>query len=165
MARLEPEFAVTEEPLPVLEAAAGGAREVLAGLIRRLADLSRSLDTTSEAEERKRRRFYLSLLEVADAFDRVLRDTELAEMDEIARNRMVGVIATSDLLQDILAGEKISAMEHLVGKPFDPAYEIASETRVRPDFPERTVLEVEEKGYHWKEQLLRRARVVVSKQS
>ena len=165
MARLEPEFAITEEPQPVLEATAGGPRAILAGLIKRHADLGDSLARTSRNEESRRRRFFLSLLKVADAFDRILRETELAEMDEIARNRMVGVIATSAMLQEVLADEEITAMEHLVGMPFDPASEEAIEARVRPDCPERTVLEVTQKGYHWKEQLLRRARVVVSKQS
>jgi molecular chaperone GrpE len=165
MARQEPEFAITEEPQHVLEATAGGPRAILAGLIKRHADLGDSVNKTARDEQLRRRRFFLSLLKVADAFDRILRETELAEMDEIARNRMVGVIATSAMLQEVLADEEITAMEHLVGMPFDPASEEAIETRVRPDCPERTVLEVTQKGYHWKEQLLRRARVVVSKQS
>lgn len=161
MVKMEPEFAYTDKPQPE----PGKLREVTADLIRSRAELGDSLRQAARQEQRKRRRFYMSLLQVSDALDRILRDTELTELDEIARNRMRSVGATAVMLQGVLAQEDIAVMEDLEGRPFDATCEEAVATKLRPDCPDRTVLEVREKGYRWQEQVLRRARVVVSIQS
>ncbi len=50
-----------------------------------------------------------------------------------------------------------------VGEPFDPNFHEALATEASKDIPENTILQEYEKGYLYKERLLRAAKVVVSK--
>jgi molecular chaperone GrpE len=99
---------------------------------------------------------YLRLLEVADNLERAL--SFAAEEDPLAP----GVQATLRQLLDALRREGVAQMDVEPGAPFDPRTHEAVETH-EGDVPEMTVAAVSQPGYLFEGQLLRPARVVVTR--
>ena len=164
MAGLDPEFVISEEQQPLV-ATATELQAAIAELIRRNAQLSAQMQRTSRHERRQREKFYVSVLRVADAFDRILAPTGVDELDELLQNRLASVRTAAALLQQVLTQEDIMPLEIAAGDPYDSAFAEAAEVQVRSDCPDRTILAIIERGYRWEEKLLRPARVVVSKQA
>ena len=99
---------------------------------------------------------YLRLLEVADNLERALGHA--AENDPLAP----GVRATLRQLLDVLRREGVTPIEVQPGAPFDPRSHEAVETH-EGDVPEPTVAAVSQPGYMFEGQVLRPARVVVTR--
>jgi molecular chaperone GrpE len=99
---------------------------------------------------------YLRLLEVADNLQRALGHA--AENDPLAP----GVRATLRQLLDVLRREGVTSIEVQPGAPFDPRSHEAVETH-EGDVPEPTVAAVIQPGYMFEGQVLRPARVVVTR--
>jgi molecular chaperone GrpE len=110
---------------------------------------------TTSAMQRLQR-LYLRLLEVADNLERAL--SFAAEEDPLAP----GVQATLRQLLDALRREGVAQMDVEPGAPFDPRSHEAVETH-EGDVPEMTVAAVSQPGYLFEGQLLRPARVVVTR--
>ena len=112
-----------------------------------------------EAEQRinqRLRSFYTRLLEVVDNLERALNYA--AEADPLAP----GVRATLQQLLDLLRREGVAPIEVEPGAPFDPRFHEAVETH-EGDVPEMTVAAVRQPGYMFEGQVLRPARVVVTR--
>lgn len=166
MSQTPAEFVIDETPQPLPPAAqASPLRDQVTALIRRRAELAERLKRTAQREERKKRRLFLALLEVADAFDRIFRDTNLAKLDEIARNLVGSFRVTSVLLENVLEREDVIPMDGLEGHAFDPHTQEVVGVEKQTTGPDGLVLEVRERGYHWHERVLRRAQVIVSENS
>jgi|HubBroStandDraft_5_1064220.scaffolds.fasta_scaffold665372_1 molecular chaperone GrpE len=73
-----------------------------------------------------------------------------------------GIEQTLKGFESILAGEGVKTID-VMGKPFDPHIAEAISTKSDADVPDDTVVEVAQKGYTIGGELLRPARVVVSK--
>jgi molecular chaperone GrpE len=105
---------------------------------------------------RRLRNSYTRLLEVADNLERALsyapEDTPLAP----------GVRATLRQLLDTLRHEQVVPIDVSPGASFDPRFHEAIETRTG-DVPEMAVTEVVQPGYVFEGQVLRPARVVVTR--
>jgi molecular chaperone GrpE (heat shock protein) len=132
-------------------------------LTRRVA-VERDLKRQRSADERHRRSFYLDVIKVIDAFQRLLHNTDMSSLGEVAQNRFGSVRTATNLLVEVLEEEDVVAMDDPTGRPFDPSRHEAAEALYRPDLDEETVLETRERGYVWGDQVLRRARVAVSSQ-
>jgi molecular chaperone GrpE len=159
-----PEFMIDEEPLPLpASACPEELRDKIVGLIRRHADLAEDLRKIKRQTDRQQRKFFLSLLEVADAFDRIFQDTDLADLDEVSRNRLRSLKVTSNLLANVFDQEDIVPMEHLEGRPLDPHTQEVVDTQEQPDRESDIVLLIKERGYYWRDKVLRTAKVIVSK--
>lgn len=99
---------------------------------------------------------YVRLLEVADNLERAL--SYAAENDPLAP----GVQATLRQLLDVLRREGVMPIEVEPGAPFDPRFHEAVETH-KGNVPETTVAAVRQPGYVFENQVLRPARVVVTR--
>jgi molecular chaperone GrpE len=99
---------------------------------------------------------YLRLLEVADNLERALGHA--AENDPLAP----GVRATLRQLLDVLRREGVTPIEVQPGAPFDPRSHEAVETH-EGNVSEMTVAAVSQPGYMFEGQVLRPARVVVTR--
>jgi molecular chaperone GrpE len=73
-----------------------------------------------------------------------------------------GIEQTLKGFEAILSGEGVKPID-VKGKPFDPRVAEAISTTSDQDVPDDTVVEVAQKGYTIGEELLRPARVIVSK--
>lgn len=102
------------------------------------------------------RKLYARLLEVADNLERAL---SFAAADDPLSP---GVRATLRQLLDVLRQEGVVPIEVAPGAPFDPRAHEAVETRTG-DVSEMTVAEVRQPGYMFEGQVLRPARVVVTR--
>ena len=163
MDRTPSEFVIDEEPQPVsIATSTSQLRAQVTKLVNRRAELAAALSQTGRREERKKREFFLALLKVADAFDRIFRDTNLADMDEISRNVVGSFRVTSILLEDVLDREDVIPMDELEGRSYDPNSQEVVDVEEQAEGPDGIVLEVKERGYWWRGRVLRRAKVIVS---
>ncbi|HHY49881.1 MAG TPA: nucleotide exchange factor GrpE [Alphaproteobacteria bacterium] len=101
-------------------------------------------------------KLFARLLEVPDNLERAL--SFAAEDDPL----VPGVRATLRQLLDVLRREGVVPIEIAPGAPFDPRFHEAVETRTG-DVAELTVAEVMQPGYMFEDQVLRPARVVVTR--
>ena len=112
-------------------------------------------DTLARAKE-DQRNFLRQLLEVMDNLDRAL--AQPASSADLYQ----GVRLTRIQLEKVLSKAGVDRMNVEVGQVFDPTYHEAVEVRFA-DLHEPTVAEVIQPGYLYENNLLRPARVVVSK--
>lgn len=104
-------------------------------------------------------KFAYEILTVVDNLERGLT-TEVS--NEEMKNFYIGVELTLKSLLEILQKFEISQMDP-IGEDFDPAKHTAVTTKDGEGVKPNTVLEVVQKGYWFKDRLLRPAMVVVSK--
>lgn len=152
----------TQHPLPVA-VQLDSLPEKVASLIRQRAELANNLKKKEQQTNRQKSQFLLHLLDVTDAFDRIFRNVDLTELNEIGRNLVGSFRVTNTLLENVLSQDEVFVMDELEGKPFDPQTQEVVGVDTHTPHPEGTVLSVVEKGYYWHEKVLRRARVIVSK--
>ncbi len=110
-----------------------------------------------QAVEFASERLVSELLPVLDNFERALAVSEEAD----ARAILDGVRMIFRQLQEILEREGLKAFDSR-GEPFDPRKHEAV-SMVESEAPAGTVVEEYERGYYFKERLLRPAKVVVSR--
>ena len=112
-------------------------------------------DTLARAKE-DQRNFLRQLLEIMDNLDRALAQPAAAA------DLYQGVRLTRMQLEKVLAKVGVERMKIESGQVFDPTYHEAVEVRFA-DLHEPVVAEVIQPGYLYENNLLRPARVVVSK--
>lgn len=112
-------------------------------------------DTLARAKE-DQRNFLRELLEVMDNLDRALAHPATAA------DLYQGVRLTRSQFEKVLAKARVERMKVEPGQVFDPTYHEAVEVRFE-NLDEPTVAAVVEPGYLYENDLLRPARVVVSK--
>ncbi|MBC7247673.1 MAG: nucleotide exchange factor GrpE [Actinobacteria bacterium] len=144
-----------------LERAEAKAREYLDDAQRQRAELEnyrkRMIREQTRVVEQANRSLIAKLLPVIDNLEKALASCGERE-DGLAR----GVRMVYDQLMDILRKEGLEEIDPH-GHPFDPEFCEAVMTVVSDDHEDETVVEVHQKGYRYKGNLLRPARATVSK--
>lgn len=109
--------------------------------------------------ERTAIRIITDLLPLLDSFDTALSDVKrLHELDPTWRSGIEGIHA---LLKNFLRAEEVTEIETL-GKHFNPhEHEAISNTPVDDNAAVDTVISVLQKGYKWKDVVIRPAKVAV----
>ena len=108
------------------------------------------------AARQAKRALLLALLDLADGFDRAL-----VHIDESPDSVAAGLHGMQRRLNSLLEAEGVKAFES-VGQPFDPTrHEAMATVRDGGDEP-GTVVDEAGRGYLWKDELLRPARVRVA---
>lgn len=111
----------------------------------------------TEEAEREKRRFLRAILPLVDHLEMVLRHSD--SDPEVLRQ---GVEMIYQELMRTLEGEGLKPIES-VGKPFDPFVHEAVEVVKSEEHPENVVVDEVQRGYLYKGELLRPARVRVAK--
>ena len=108
------------------------------------------------AARQAKRALLLALVDLADGFDRAL-----VHVDESPESVAAGLHGMRRRLSSLLEAEGVKAFES-VGRPFDPTrHEAMATVRDGGDEP-GTVVDEAGRGYLWKDELLRPARVRVA---
>ncbi|MGB0385850.1 MAG: nucleotide exchange factor GrpE [Ardenticatenaceae bacterium] len=167
MRQIEPEFVVDEQPKRLL--LEGTVRDVPIRVVRDLmdqrAELAHQQKQVAQQQKLKTRKLLRDLLGVLDAFDGIWRDVEPNQLDEMAKNLITGFETTKMQLKNVLDLQDVTPMETLPGSRFDPQSQEVVGLQAQPNMPDGIVLQVVQKGYQWETQILRRAKVIVSKRS
>ena len=99
------------------------------------------------------------MLPVADGLDLAIMHTS-PEKDN--RNLLQGIELVRNILNKFFAKYEVEAIDAW-GKPFDPRWhEAIGVVRDHPKLPPNTVVKVEQKGYLYRDKLLRPAQVLVT---
>lgn len=155
-------LAITEAPLPVPEIDIDLKDHITKLLVSRR-KLEASMEEERRVAKKARREFLFGLLEIADALDRIVRRTVNPAENNPTVERLQGNIETTGrLLGQKLAKEGVTRMD-LVNKTLDPNTADIEGYQDNPNLPDETVLRETVAGYWWNDEVLRRARVVVSR--
>ena len=100
----------------------------------------------------------LSMLPVMDNFERVIEKDDLS--DEI-KNYLEGFKLIYNQIKDILSSNDVKEIDAL-GKEFDPTYHHSVATRKEDGKESGIVLEVYQKGYTYKDKVLRPSMVIIN---
>lgn len=101
--------------------------------------------------------FMLELVAILDNFDRAVSHAE----DQVGAEYRKGIDLIHRQLRDLLEKRGLRAME-THGKPFDPMVHEAILREHHDELPESTILQELQKGYYFRDKLLRPAMVKVS---
>lgn len=159
---------IAEEPLPLHAWPDPGVGDPLAvveddvrRLIRRLAVAEAAAAEGELDHARSSRRVLLSLVEIADAFERVFEHSHGRAALSRETKALVGNFRTVyRLLKKVLAEEGVVAIENFE-EGFDPRWHEVGETVEDPELADGTILNDIKTGYVWHNRLLRRSQVVV----
>ncbi len=119
----------------------------------------RTAKEKAESRDRGVFDFLKKLLPVMDTLDKVM---EICAKSEIDKKVMDGLEMFSIQFSDMLTKEGLKEIEAM-GKKFDPNCQEAMMNQSIPDKEDDEVIQVFEKGYTFKDQVLRCAKVVVNK--
>ena len=130
-------------------------------LLRKHADFE-NFRKRAEKEKRDYQMFALSdfmyeLLAIMDNFERAFSHAE----EQVHTDYHKGILLIYRQLKDLLEKKGLKPIE-TIGRTFDPNYHEAITREEREDIPENTILEEFQKGYYFREKLLRPAMVKVS---
>jgi molecular chaperone GrpE len=150
------------------EAASESMLGVVEADIRRLIKEVAEARFAAEQADREHRDFtrklFLELLDVLDAFDRVFADMRRKPEHITAPVKIwMGNFRTVRRLVDIVLRERgVTRIENAAGE-FDPHWHRATETVVDPSKADGTIVEETQPGYTWRNELLRKAEVIVAR--
>lgn len=119
----------------------------------------RTVKEKAESRDRGVADFLKKLLPVIDTLDKVM---EICSKSDLDKKVMDGLEMFSIQFSDMLSKEGLKEIEAM-GKKFDPNCQEAMMNQSIPDKEDEEVIQVFEKGYLFKEQVLRCAKVVVNK--
>lgn len=105
--------------------------------------------------------FIIKLLPVIDDFERSLEHIDTAKSNEALKE---GIKLVYDKLMKVLDDQGVKKIDS-VGKPFDVHYHEALLQRKDDKVEPHTVLEEVEKGYLYKDRVIRHSKVIVSEDS
>lgn len=100
----------------------------------------------------------LKVLDIVDNMERAL-NTDFAADPESAK---AGVAAINRQIEKVLQNEQVRPIESL-GKEFDPYYQNAIQTVNDDNLPDKTVIQEYQKGYMYRDKVLRPAMVCVNR--
>lgn len=131
--------------------------------LRTLAEFENYKKRMNEERIRERKYFNQSLMErlvsALDIFDRTIN---IETDDEKLKNFLIGFKMINDNLKQILEDEGVKLIES-IGKQFDPSVHHAIETTYDENYEEGVILEEIQRGYTFKDRVLRAALVKVNK--
>ena len=147
------------KPLTVVE-------EDLRQLMRQLAEVRFELDEEKKQGVDKQRKFYLEILDALDAFDRIFRN--IHEKEDLVTPQMKIWInnfrSVRRLLEKVLTERNIIPIQ-ILDSGFDPVWHEILETITDPTRPDGTIVEEVQRGYLWNREILRKATLVVVRNS
>ena len=131
--------------------------------LRTLAEVENYKKRINEERIKERKYFNQSLIEkfvnTLDIFDKTINiETE----DKVLKNFLIGFEMINNNLKQILADEGVKHIES-VGKEFDPRFHHAVETAVDETKEDGVILEEIQRGYTFKDRVLKAALVKVNK--
>lgn len=131
--------------------------------LRTLAEFENYKKRMNEERIRERKYFNQSLMErlvsALDIFDRTIN---IETDDEKLKNFLIGFKMINDNLKQILEDEGVKLIES-IGKQFDPSVHHAIETTYDENYEEGVIIEEIQRGYTFKDRVLRAALVKVNK--
>jgi len=114
--------------------------------------------TAAQKVEAEKETLLRDVLPVADGLDlAILHISHEAD----GRNFLQGIEMIRNILEKLFSKYEVKAIEAL-GKPFDPNIHEAIGILQHPEFPPQTVVKVQQKGYLYRDKLLRPAQVLVT---
>ena len=146
-----------QSPLKAIEAD-------LSALLSQIGTLKWDLRDTENRARNDKKAILLGMLGILDAFDRVFANVEPREneADRQARTWIANFRSVRRLLDRLLRHEDVHPIEAPAGKALLGLHEIV-ETEENADFEDDTILAELEKGYVWREEVLRKSKVTVVK--
>jgi molecular chaperone GrpE len=118
----------------------------------------RRTNTQLEEERLKYKQLFArDLLEILDNFERALIDDQAAGDTQFRE----GILAIQSQLGDVLRSHGVVPMEAEPGTPFDPQYHEVLDMADDTELPALSVKQVYQRGYMFKDKVLRPARVQV----
>lgn len=161
---MESAFVITEEPVPVPAAAVEvDVFQTIYDLMSQRGKLEERIENVEQTQQDGQRQFLLGLLEVADALERILKRNVANEDPKAALERTRGnVESTRRLMTQKLSAQDIRRMD-IVGKVLDPQLADVDGYQDNPDLPDETVVRDVITGYWWGDHVLRRAKVIVTR--
>ena len=158
---MKKKFTISEEPLPSPlrddTADIEGRGRVL---IKSYAELQNKLDDYDVEAEEWEKGLFLDVLQIVDSLERVLFQAEKLPQ-EAAVQKLVGYVrTTAHQLNHLLQRRKVVPFD-TIGEPADPELTEIIDVEERDDCLDEEVIEEIEKGYKYKEKLLRRAKVII----
>jgi molecular chaperone GrpE len=159
-------FEVDEDPIPLPPVVEQGSLAFVEDGVRRMlvqiGTLQNERDAAQRAAQRGQRDQLLALLDIVDAFDRILRPGGSTDDPRQALDRLrSNVEMTRRKFLQVLERSGVRRME-LRGKVVDPNLADVEAVRERGDLPAETVLDEIAAGYWVDQSILRRAKVIVS---
>jgi molecular chaperone GrpE (heat shock protein) len=132
-------------------------------LMHELAEARAVHEESTRGETRRTEQLLLKLLDVVDAFDRVLNDMR-TQPDQPAQTQIwIGRFRTVRiLLDDLLAEQGVVPIENL-DDGFDPHWHKPVEAIDDASRRAGTIVEEVKRGYIWRQRVLRKTEVVVSR--
>ena len=160
----EPQEVITT-PEEELEAVKQEAAELRDQMLRIAAE-SENFQKRSERERLTALKYsgeqiFREILPVVDNLERAIDHVEGAEAEKNLAALMEGVQLTLKSLLGTLEKFEVKPIES-VGKPFDPNHQEALTMEASDTIPANSVVREFEKGYYYKDRLLRAAKVIVS---
>lgn len=133
--------------------------------LRTLAEVENYKKRTNEERIRERKYFNQSLIEkfvnTLDIFDRTIN---IKTDDEKLKNFLIGFEMINNNMKQILADEGVKLIES-IGKKFDPAIHHAIDTAYDEEKEEGIILEEVQRGYMFKDRVLKAALVKVNQKN
>ncbi len=128
-------------------------------------DFNQQVAVMEKEYVREMRNTLLSFLEVLDSFDRCFSAIDQTrEMSSLAQSWLRSFEGVRRQLRRTLEQAGVSFM-NCQGEPFDPHKHEAIQARSRPDVREGIVIEEVVRGCEWRGEVLRQAKVVVTRKS
>lgn len=161
--RSEVEFDESLVPLPA-EAEAPDIAANFADALRKInASEARGAEGARRGDEAVKRAL-LSMIEVADALDRLAIQAPMHSGVPNSNRTSDGIRACQRLMVRALDRNGVRRM-NLVNGPLQDSVCTATEAVVRDDLPDETIVEELIPGYLWNDRVLRQAQVVVSRRT
>jgi len=133
--------------------------------LRSLAEMENFKKRINEERIRERKYFNQGLMEkLVDALDIFDKTVNIETDDEKLKNFLIGFKMINNNLKQILEAEGVKLIVSL-GQPFNPAFHHAIDTGYDERYEEDVVIEEIQRGYLFKDRLLRPALVKVNKKN
>ena len=136
--------------------------EEVCALLIRCNQLEMRLEAERRDAERRERATLRDLLEVVDALDRILASPTPGDPAKALERQRRNVESTRRLLLKQLARAGVAPVD-LAGREADPAVADVEDVEDNDTVPDETVLREIVRGYTWRQEILRRASVIVSR--
>ena len=135
--------------------------EDLRNLLKECSRLKSEGEEKYEGEKKRTKKMLINHLEALDAFDRVLKniDDKGRDMDKQVKRWIGSFRAIRKLIERDLKESGVSLVESPEGKAI-PGWHTIVETREVNGLVDDTIIETVQKGYLWRDEILRKASVI-----
>lgn len=160
-------FVIVEAPIPLPEGIESiDPADAFSQLLVRCGALERMLEAEKLEAQQEQRTLLIGMLEVADALDRVLQQfgTIRSDSEPALERQHRNLAATRRLLSQKLEQVGVTPIITM-GQILDPIVADVDGYREDSNLPDETVIYEIQRGYHWRGDILRRAKVLVSQAS